>query len=84
MFEVHRIIDPKHSVILYGKQFEIYTSFYEYPLKSDSLNIRIVQSLSTNLYAYSIKSVLGKCMLFTIENKENAYVSFPLIHSMDA
>lgn len=76
--EVNNIILGDGQVYIIGKKFLFKSSFYEYPMDSDTLLIFKIANLSSKINVYNSKSILCKCLLIPCKDY---FVSFPLLHT---
>lgn len=71
-----------NSTIIIGKQFQVYSSFYNYPFSSENLNIFKVTNLSEHVISVQFKDVIAKCMVFPQAPEEDCSIVFPLLHTL--
>lgn len=83
ILQLHNILLRCHdnTVLLYGKEFLNYYSYYIYPYNSDISDIFLVKNLSETFVTISFQDIIAKCIVIPDEN--NFQVSFPLIHQIE-
>lgn len=79
--QIHNILENSDTgeIMITGKRFRNYKSFYSYPVNSTIFGIYIVENLMEENEMWSVNDIIGKCIIFPAAR--NIFVCFPLIHS---
>lgn len=86
VIQIENIIrDTENKCFLIAREYMQYESLYSYPFESTDLQINIAQVLS-ELKKYPLKNVVTKCLLFPFlkDSTSKKFVSFPLLHNLNA
>lgn len=75
------IVGLDGEILIIGKYFLSYDSFYSYLIESKNLHIFQVKNLSAEIHTWSYKVIIAKCILLPII-VDKIWISFPIIHSL--
>lgn len=82
LLQIDNILVRIHDdvVVLYGRHFESYSSFYTYPFASETAQIFLVKELSYEYFIYDVNDIAAKCVVMPVNN--SSWISFPIIHEL--
>lgn len=75
------VVGLEGEILIIGKYFLSYDSFYSYPIESKNFHIFQVKNLSLEIHTWSYKIIIAKCILLPII-VDKIWISFPTIHSL--
>lgn len=78
--QIHNILKVNNKILILGKKYNEYDSFFTYPQNSKDLNIYCLNKLSTTLELWNIYDIVTKCWVFT--RTDDIVVSYPLLHTV--